>query len=122
MIVIKNLLFASVVVDGNGAKVAIFNSSATERREVDRSVRPSGVWFDQNVIHSVVDYHALVVLSKHLSYHEFGYIEDDRVGEMWHEFYMGFWLSENLGGWTCSTRSALCTAQEPFVQVNPFVR
>ena len=37
----------------------------------------------------MVDYHALVVLSKHLSYHEFGYIEDDRVGEMWHECYMG---------------------------------
>ena len=37
----------------------------------------------------MVDYHALVVLSKHLSYHEFGYIEDNRVGEMWHECYMG---------------------------------
>ena len=43
IIVIKNLLFASVVVDGNGAKVAIFNSSATEGREVDGSVSPSEV-------------------------------------------------------------------------------
>ena len=43
IVVIKNLLFASVVVDGNGAKVAIFNSSATEGREVDGSVGPSEV-------------------------------------------------------------------------------